>query len=140
MKKSTEEGINLRLQKLIEELTGGNVSKFARISGINEQTCHTFVKGRLPNTEALYGICENFNVNINWLLTGEGQKRRDDGEEKPLKNKFLMQVADWLEDVARRDPRKPAWFELQFESLFPEFKSWLLKQRLAEGDQHRRAV
>ncbi len=140
MEKSSEIEINLRLQKLVEELTGGNASKFAKISGVNVQTFHTYMKGKVPNTEALYGICKNFNVNINWLLTGEGQKKRDGEEEKPLKNKFLMQVADWIEDVAKRDPRKPVWFELQFESLFPEFKTWILKQRIAEGDQHRRVV
>ncbi len=140
MEKSSIVEINLRLHKLVEELTGGNASKFAKISGVNVQTFHTYLKGTVPNTEALYGIHKNFHVNINWLLTGEGSKRTVGTDEKPLGNKFLLQVAEWLDDVARRDPRKPAWFELQFESLFPEFKTWLLKQRIAEGDQHRRAV
>lgn len=81
-----------------------------------------------------------YKLHVRWILTGEGPKKTDGTDEKPLGNKFLLQVAEWLDDMARRDPRKPVWFELQFESLFPEFKTWLLKQRIAEGDQHRRAV
>ncbi|MGR0479892.1 MAG: helix-turn-helix domain-containing protein [Candidatus Electronema sp. V4] len=81
-----------------------------------------------------------YKFQVRWILTGEGPKKTDGTDEKPIGNKFLLQVAEWLEDVAQRDPRKPAWFELQFESLFPEFKTWILKQRIAEGDQHRRAV
>jgi len=134
MEKYHEVEINLRLQKLVEEFTGGNASKFAKISGINVQTFHTYIKGKVPNSEALYGICKNFNVNINWLLTGEGPQKATN--EERIKNFFLLQVEEWIEEMAIRDHRKKAWFELQFENFFPDFQEWVQKKSAA--GQYRR--
>ncbi len=117
------------------------MTQLSEIIGVS-QSCVSKKKGKniFPH-EWVEIISKKYNLLTEWILTGEGKKRtEDDGKEKILRNKFLLQVADWLEDIAQRDPRKEIWFEIHFEKSFPEFKNWILKQRLAEGDQHRRAV
>jgi transcriptional regulator with XRE-family HTH domain len=61
-----------RLSILVSELARGSAVNFARETGINDKTLYTYLKGRLPSSEALFFICRRYNVNINWLLTGEG--------------------------------------------------------------------
>jgi hypothetical protein len=78
--------ISIRLDALVKEKTGGNVSKFADSIEINVKTFHTYLKGRTPNADVLFCICRKFNVNLNWLVAGRGQKyiQNDDSELQPL--------------------------------------------------------
>jgi transcriptional regulator with XRE-family HTH domain len=57
---------------LIDKHSNGNVSVFAIKTGIKQATLHNYTKGRKLHIESLYNICNNLGVNINWLLTGEG--------------------------------------------------------------------
>jgi transcriptional regulator with XRE-family HTH domain len=50
------------------------VSEFANKTKLKQATLHNYTKGRPPNAEALFNICKYANININWLLTGEGEK------------------------------------------------------------------
>lgn len=117
------------------------MTQLSEIIGVSQSCVSKKKKKNIFPPEWGEVISKKYNLLTEWILTGKGQKRTDDdGKEKILKKKFLLQVADWLEDISQRDPRKEIWFEIQFEKSFPEFKNWILKQRLAEGDQHRRAV
>ncbi len=75
---STEKTINgdlsSRLLILVEEHTDGNAALFAQKAGIVQATFHNYIKGRPPNVNSLNNICNNFNVNLNWLITGKGEK------------------------------------------------------------------
>lgn len=59
---------------VIQDKTSGNIKKFAENAGINAVTLLNYAKGRMPSAEALANICECYSVNINWLLTGTGEK------------------------------------------------------------------
>ena len=74
MNNSSNGQINKRLSIIVEEICGGNVSKFAEKTGVNAKTLHTYIKGRSPNTDALFSICRRYNVNLNWLVAGIGPK------------------------------------------------------------------
>lgn len=64
-----------RLLLLIDELANGKKNKFAEILGVNPANINTWVnKGSAPNAEAFEKLHKNLNVNIHWLLTGEGEK------------------------------------------------------------------
>jgi len=66
-------GIKDQLQSLITTVSEGNVSKFARRAGIVPNTVHNYLKGRPPNSDFLVEIQKTYRVNLNWLLTGEGE-------------------------------------------------------------------
>ena len=67
-----------RILELIEEL---NLSQkdFAERVGTNGRTLHNYIhEDRPPNYEILVNMCNVFNVNLNWLLTGFGTMFSDE--------------------------------------------------------------
>lgn len=67
-----------RLLTLVKEKAGGMPSVFAKKAGIPHSTFYGYLKGRGPHSEHLLRIHNEFNVNINWLLTGNGKRYIDD--------------------------------------------------------------
>ena len=61
-----------RIQWLIDELSEGKLTRFAEKAGIPVSTFHGYLKGRAPHPDHLIRILKTYNVNINWLLTGNG--------------------------------------------------------------------
>lgn len=75
-----------RLQEVIDSEPGRKHTPFAKKAGIHPSTFANYMKGdSKPNSEALKKICETYNVNINWLLTGVGDKYIDNNgpEDEP---------------------------------------------------------
>lgn len=65
--------ISDRLNQLIglEKL---NIKDFAKQCDIPYRSMYNYVRGeREPNLEALSKISQKFNVNLNWLITGNGE-------------------------------------------------------------------
>ena len=56
-----------RLRRLIKKPT-----VWHRELGVSQQRVHNYLHGRPPNADFLQRLCERKHVNINWLLTGEG--------------------------------------------------------------------
>lgn len=78
-----------RLKKLIADNTEGAKSTvFAKRAEIPGGTFANYLKGRLPQAEQLIRIRETYGVNIDWLLTGEGEPylkgNRDSGQTKDV--------------------------------------------------------
>jgi|GEM_PF-779005 hypothetical protein len=73
---STEKNANAefieRFLQLIGEKANGKPTIFARMAGIPPSTLFGYVNGRFPTHEHLLRIRDTFNVNINWLVSGEG--------------------------------------------------------------------
>jgi transcriptional regulator with XRE-family HTH domain len=97
---STFGQISDRLLILIDKTTGGSVSLFSRKTGINDKTLYTYLKGRAPSAEALFSICREFEININWLLTGKGPIYIY-GEEKAAALEADPEIADLIEGARR---------------------------------------
>jgi len=57
----------------LKEIVGENVAQFARELGIHRQTLDNYLKGRIPKADFLDKLAKAKNININWLLTGEGE-------------------------------------------------------------------
>ncbi len=139
---SRKEEINNRLKELVEEVSRGNASEFAKLTGIKVQTFHSYLKGQIPKTEAVIRICVKLNLNANWFLRGVEPKYLNTFDESKeiseVKEGFCSLIEEWMTETAEEDPRKKDWFELQFEKKFPEFKEWLgtkdiLSRKVYEG-------
>jgi len=61
-----------RLKQIIEDKEKGKHTLFAKKAGIPPSTFQGYVDGRAPKVEHLIRIRECYNVNIDWLLTGDG--------------------------------------------------------------------
>jgi len=68
--------INKRLIIILNEMFKGNVSEFARISGIPQPTLNNIVGNRFskPSSENLERLINSIDIiDANWLLTGKGE-------------------------------------------------------------------
>lgn len=126
------EKITERINNLVEELAEGNGKKFADKANIKQATFYNYMNGRIPNVESLGNICRTYQVSLNWLIEGIGEKYLFN-ETKMVKCEFLETVDSWLSDLKKDDPENEAWFRVQFKKLFPEFNKWLQRKNGAEG-------
>ena len=79
-----------RLKWLVAEFAGGIPAKFAKKIGIKQGTLHPYLKGRIPKAAHLISIHKILNVNLNWLLAGEGEPfgvATGKDKDQPLINK-----------------------------------------------------
>ena len=51
---------------------------FAKKIGVDVSTVHNYLKGHIPKGDVLQRVRKEFNVDINWLLTGQGRPYIDD--------------------------------------------------------------
>ncbi len=64
--------ISERLKQVIES-KNLNIKEFSELSGIPYRSIQNYLRHeREPNVEALAKLKETMNIDINWLLTGEG--------------------------------------------------------------------
>ena len=100
MNKDFKNSIADRLQELVNEQANGKHTVFSEKAGIPKSTFHFYIKGRMPHSEHLIHIRETFNVNIHWLLTGEGVKyleKSDFEKEIPHSTDLDPEINDLLE-------------------------------------------
>jgi len=71
-----------RLLKLIEAKEKGKHTVFAKKAGIPISTFQNYLNGRPIHVKHLLRIRETYNVNLDWLLTGEGQMCNE--KEEPI--------------------------------------------------------
>jgi uncharacterized coiled-coil protein SlyX len=67
------ESLKSRIRQIISEQCAGSVAGFAEKIGAGESTVNTWNNGQIPKGSFLKRIHSLFSVNINWLLTGEGE-------------------------------------------------------------------
>lgn len=63
-----------RIDRLIQDRTGGNKSKFARQLNVTPAYISKLCKDKenIPSDRTIADICREFNVNEDWLRTGRG--------------------------------------------------------------------
>jgi len=126
--------INQRLRQAIL-LKNKTLKEFSLKAGMPYITLQRYLSGdRKPNSEALIKISIHLDINLNWLLMGEGpmyhHKLKEERAEYKKKEK-VDQIRDWLKDWwAQADEKKRIWLEIEMERLFPEYREWLDKKGL----------
>jgi len=91
-----------RLNNFINSL-GMKPPEFSRKSGIPYPTLQHYLTGRSePGAENLQKIAIQFDANLNWLLTGEGDMYRNvKAETGSVAEKILLILKDMPEDEQR---------------------------------------
>ena len=83
MKKNEKNFLSALIQdnllKLVNIHSEGNAAAFAKKAGIRQSTFHRYLNDRMPNVESLNAICNTYDVNLNWLLTGRGEMHLEGG-------------------------------------------------------------
>ena len=113
---------NLTLQALGEKigLSHGSLSSIE-----NQKTA--------PSAETLQNLCLYTDIDITWLLTGEGPKRIPQSEQpqapqaapgsKNPSADFLTDLETWAREISE-PPGNLKWLEKQLETCLPTWKTW----------------
>src|SRR5262245_20502753 len=88
------QGFSERLARVIKQ-EGGRSKKqaFARKIGVKPQQLSRYLKGQLPNAPILLAIAEVGKVSVDWLLTGQEVRGREEGGASPSSLAGLRRLA-----------------------------------------------
>lgn len=81
-----ENGISLRIKKIIDELYNGNKSEFARIVGISESNVRSYLGDTVPKADVLIKIATKIAISCEWLLLGKGNMLQTVSDASPLQS------------------------------------------------------
>jgi transcriptional regulator with XRE-family HTH domain len=121
-------GKRLRRYRKIRDING---KTFSSIIGISQGTLSDIETNKTkPSTKTLAGVIRNTDINIEWLLTGEGDetasKNYDINSDDRIKYfGILNELNEWISEESRKNPKKEIWFEIQLFESFPAFKKWM---------------
>jgi len=124
IKELKTDNFGLRLQSYRQEkrLTG---KQFSEIIGISQGSLSELENGkRDPSGKVFQGIVENTDIDISWLITGKRTEKSRNTSCGYRRFEILNQAEEWLSEVVNKNPKKEAWFEVEFEEKFQEFKKW----------------
>jgi hypothetical protein len=75
------ENINF-VERLVEACGTSKPAKMARLLDVSYQAAKNYLNGRLPDSNVLKTISERTPYSIHWLVTGEGKKFVENGQNK----------------------------------------------------------
>jgi phage repressor protein C with HTH and peptisase S24 domain len=71
-----------RISTVVEKFGNGKNTVFASLIGVSEANVRNYKNGVMPKADFLEKIARSFDININWLLTGEGNMLYSESEKK----------------------------------------------------------
>lgn len=85
-------------------------AEIARKMGVSEAAVKNYLDGRVPNAEKLLQIRALTNCNLDWLLTGEGQTKREFDLEYSVDHHedWLNVIDEWYAFEGRENPMPEA--------------------------------
>ncbi len=128
-------GIGERI-KSFRKNKGLNLVQLADLIGISHGSLSGLENNKSkPSAETLSNFCLNTEINIKWLLTGEGPMTAEEQVKATRKYEILNEIEDWLDEQVRRNPKREEWFELQLLDSFQTFKEWRRKKDQEESSK-----
>ena len=79
-----DETIFDRISTIVEKFGNGKNTVFASLIGVSEANVRNYKNGVMPKADFLEKIARSFDININWLLTGEGSMLCAESNEEKL--------------------------------------------------------
>lgn len=73
-----------RISTIVEKFGNGKNTVFASLIGVSEANVRNYKNGVMPKADFLEKIARSFDININWLLTGEGNMLRTEPEKENI--------------------------------------------------------
>lgn len=102
-----------RLEAIIAHYSDGKPSVFARLIGVAPSTISSWLSRDTMDYDLLFAKCEMLSPN--WLLTGEGEMLRNEGDEKalciqnsqdsPIIGHLLTTIKEQAEEIGRLKAR-----------------------------------
>lgn len=77
-----DETIFDRISTIVEKFGNGKNTVFASLIGVSEANVRNYKNGVMPKADFLEKIARSFDININWLLTGEGNMLSSESEKE----------------------------------------------------------
>ena len=81
----------------------------ANLTDTNSETVRRYLQGQAPSVEFLVALCNRFDVNAHWLITGHGAMKYSETMAEALRSanpaELLSAVADALERLTDRMDR-----------------------------------
>lgn len=71
-----------RISTIVEKFGNGKNTVFASLIGVSEANVRNYKNGVMPKADFLEKIARGFDININWLLTGEGNMLSSESEKE----------------------------------------------------------
>ena len=110
--------------------------EFAESLKVHWRTVQRWEAGTvLPRADDLLKMQQRFDININWLLSGDGPKHLSELEQPrpaevvPIENGFIESFRTWVAELISEDSAYRGWFKVQLMKCFPEFKEWVEKKQ-----------
>jgi transcriptional regulator with XRE-family HTH domain len=132
--------VGRRIKELRERLRM-NKREFAREIGVKDTLVYRWEKGEFePTTEKLKAISKRFNVNLNWLLLGEGEMSIKREVKIPTeKASIVPELANFLALLPEEQQKQLASIFKEFLKTSsappPEPASPLLEEKQPESDR-----
>ena len=121
--------INLALEKLVENKTGGNKRKFAKmyLRDNSPTNLDNWIGGtKSPTIEKLDPLFKEIeNLNLNWFFRNEGEMYLSDSRDSQLESKLKeanqeikkqSEVIDFYKDIIKNTMKAPKEKELNFQT------------------------
>ncbi len=108
MSSASHEGSPLH-ERLLAAVGDRTYRAIASETGHNPETARRYMQGHAPSAEFLSRICEAYDINAHWLMTGVGPMRQSESAVHVLReatpSELLSAVADTLERLLERVDR-----------------------------------
>jgi transcriptional regulator with XRE-family HTH domain len=115
--------------RLIRQMVRLNQKDFAKSLGLS-QTFISSVETNVSRLTILHlaKITNNYNVNLNWLITGEGEIFKGAAPRQAINPKDAPKerIKEWMDEFwgkATDDQR--IWLIIEFARHFPEYADWV---------------
>ena len=72
--------INERIKTLVKHFSEGNNTMFANMLGVSEANIRNYISKTEPKYSVLEKIVNTFEINYEWLLTGNGEMLKSDSD------------------------------------------------------------
>lgn len=93
----------------------------AEFVGISHQYVSKKKKEDHFPVEWAFKIARKYRLLTEWIMTGEGPKRLEDGNYTfPI----LHELDQWLIELVVNEPDRRTWFSYAVQDAFPMFKQW----------------
>ena len=103
--------INDRIKILVDHFSDGNNSKFASEIGVSEANIRNYISKTEPKFSALEKIVKKFEINYEWLLTGQGVMLKPNmqdlyyNESNTKSNTFLEETKSTKNVILSKEPK-----------------------------------
>ena len=103
----------------------------------NAETVRRYLQGQAPSADFLARVCEVYDVNAHWLMTGVGARRQSENAAHALQgaspSELLAAVADTLERLVERVDRLEVFVQTMESRVRAQSRSGASGERAGSG-------